>query len=141
MPAAVYTRGLIRTYSQYLGLNPEEMLDLYGPQQVIEDRVEIRPIPAEISAPRSIPFRPAVMLAGLIVVSLLAVYLWGQYTSFLENVEQIDQAPTTRAPTPAIGARAPSPSPVSASPGPAIAGASPSPVVQAPDRGLIVDAK
>ena len=145
MPAAVYTRGFIRTYSQYLGLNPEEMLDLYGPQQVIEDRVEIRPIPAEISTPRSVPFRPAVGLAGLIVASLLAVYLWGQYTSFLENVEQIDQAPTTRAPTPVVGARSPSPSPIPASPGPALAGASPSPVVpsvaQAPERGLIVDAK
>src|SRR5215212_751926 len=103
------------------------MLDLYGPQQVIEDRVEIRPIPAEISAPRSIPFRPAVVLAGLIVVSLLAVYLWGQYNSFLENVEQVDQAPTSRAPTTGLAARTPSPSPAPQPPGPALAGSSPSP--------------
>jgi transcriptional regulator with XRE-family HTH domain len=67
MPAAVYTRGFIRTYCQYLGLNPEGMLDLYGPQKAIQDQVRIRPIPAEINTPRSIPFRPAVVLAGLIV--------------------------------------------------------------------------
>jgi cytoskeletal protein RodZ len=140
MPPAVYTRGFIRTYCQYLGLDPEGMLDLYGPQQAIEDNVEIRSIPAEINAPRSIPFGPAAILAGLIVASLLVVYLWGQYTSFLENVDQIEAAPSLRAPTaPITAARTPSPSP---SPGPAIpslAGPSPSPVV--PEKGLVVDAK
>ena len=99
MPPAVYTRGFIRTYCQYLGLNPDAMLDLFGPRQAIEDNVEIRPIPAEVNAPRVISFRPAVVLAGLIVASLLVVYLWGQYTSFLENVDRIDTAPTSRAPT------------------------------------------
>jgi cytoskeleton protein RodZ len=143
MPAAVYTRGFIRTYCQYLGLDPEGMLDLYGPQQVIQDNVRIRPIPAEINAPRSIPFRPAVVLAGLIVASLLVVYLWGQYTSFQQNLDQIDAAPTSRAPTTAITvARTPSPSP-GATPGIALAGSSPSPATSpvVPERGLIVDAK
>ena len=55
MPPAVYTRGFIRTYCQYLGLNPDGMLDLFGPQRAIEDHVTIRPIPAEINAPRSLP--------------------------------------------------------------------------------------
>jgi cytoskeletal protein RodZ len=144
MPAAVYTRGFIRTYSQYLGLSPEGMLDLYGPQKAIQDNVQIRPIPAEINAPRSIPFRPAVVLAGLIVASLLVVYLWGQYTSFQQNLDQIDAAPSSRAPTPGLAvARTPSPSPV-ATPAIALAGASPSPAIPAgtgPERGLVVDAK
>jgi len=144
MPAAVYTRGFIRTYCQYLGLNPEGMLDLYGPQKAIQDRVRIRPIPAEINTPRSIPFRPAVVLAGLIVASLLVVYLWGQYTSFQQNLDQIDAAPSSRAPTPGLAvARTPSPSPV-VTPVIALAGASPSPGVaagSAPERGLVVDAK
>jgi cytoskeleton protein RodZ len=147
MPPAVYTRGFIRTYCQYLGLNPEGMMDLYGPQRAIEDHVQIRPIPAEINAPRSLPVRPTVVLAGLIAASLLVVYLWGQYTSFVQNVDQIDQAPISRVPTlPVITARTPSPSPSPSLPsgGPALAlgGPSPSPVVAAgPDRGLIVDAK
>lgn len=143
MPAAVYTRGFIRTYAQYLGLDPEGMLDLYGPQKAIQDSVQIRPIPAEINAPRSIPFRPAVVLAGLIVASLLVVYLWGQYTSFQQNLDRIDAAPTSRAPTAGLAvARTPSPSPV-ATPAVALAGSSPSPATSpvAPERGLIVDAR
>lgn len=145
MPAAVYTRGFIRTYSLYLGLDPENMLDLYGSQEALVDRVNIRPIPAEIDAPRSFPLRPVAVLASLIAVGLLAVYLWGQYTSFLENVDRIDTAPSSRAPTAVIGAaRTPSPSPVAASGGPpALSLGSPSPTAAAatPERGLVVDAR
>lgn len=139
MPAAVYARGFIRTYCQYLGLNPEGMLDLYGPQQALRSSVKIRPIPAEISQPRSLPIRPVAVLAGLIVASLLAVYLWGQYTSFLENVERLETAPTSRAPTPAL-AVARTPSPTSVIGFPPMASASPSPSPQmGTDRGLVVD--
>jgi cytoskeleton protein RodZ len=143
MPAAVYTRGFIRTYSQYLGLNPEAMLDLYGPQQAIEDNVEIRPIPAEVNGLRAIPFRPAVVLVGLIVTSLLVVYLWGQYTSFLETVDRIETAPTSRAPTvPVTAGRTPSPSPATGSTIPSLAGPSPSPATPVvPEKGLVVDAR
>jgi cytoskeletal protein RodZ len=144
MPAAVYTRGFIRTYAAYLGLNPESMLDLYGEQEALVDRVDIRPIPAEIDAPRSFPLRPVAVLASLIAIMLLAVYLWGQYTSFLENVDRIDTAPTTRAPTQVIGAaRTPSPSPVTAPAGPPVLapGGSPSPAPAVPERGLVVDAR
>ncbi len=143
MPPAVYTRGFIRTYSQYLGLNPDVMLDAYGPRQAIEDDVRIRPIPAEVNAPRSLPFRPAVVLAGLIVASLLAVYLWGQYTSFRENVDQIESVPTSRAPTvPVTAVRTPSPSPGPGQAIPSLTGPSPSPVVPVvPERRLVVDAK
>ena len=143
MPPAVYTRGFIRTYSLYLGLDPETMLDAYGPQEAIEDSVRIRPIPAELNASRSIPFRPAVVFAGLIVASLLVVYLWGQYTSFRETVDQIETAPTTRAPTATVAiSRGASPSPSPGSTIPSLAGPSPSPVVAVvPERGLVVDAK
>jgi cytoskeleton protein RodZ len=142
MPPAVYARGFIKTYSQFLGLNPDAMLDAYGPRQVLDDRVQIRPIPAEINAPRSFPFKPTVVLAGLIVASLLVVYLWGQYTSFKENVDRIDAAPTTRAPTPAVViARTPSPSPGSGFPFSPPAGPSPSPAVVVQDKALLVEAK
>ncbi len=140
LPAGVYTRGFIRVYCQYLGLNPEGMLDLFGPQRALEDHVTIRPIPAEISAPRPLPVRPAAVLASLVLASLLAVYLWGQYTSFLENVERVAPAPTSRGPAtlaPAAVVRTPSPSPLPALP--VLAGPSPSP--SGPERGLTVDAR
>jgi cytoskeletal protein RodZ len=138
LPAAVYTRGFIRTYCHYLGLNSDGMLDLFGPRHALDDRVAIRPIPAELTGTRSLPVRPAVFLAGLIVASLLVVYLWGQYTSFLENVERIDTAPTSRAPG-VVTTSAPAPSPSPALGLPARAVASPSPTM--PDRPLVVDAK
>jgi cytoskeleton protein RodZ len=147
LPAAVYTRGFIKIYCQYLGLNPEGMVDLFGPQQALVDNVQIRPIPAEINQPRSVPVRPAVVVAALVLVSFLAVYLWGQYTSFQENVGRIDAAPTTRATTtPAVVVSSPQPSPVSGPPilgSSPVAGPSPSPRIAgaAPERGLIVDVR
>jgi len=141
MPAAVYARGLIRTYCQYLGLNPEGMLHLYGPQRALQSNVQIRRIPAEINQPRRLPVRPAAVLAGLIVLSLLAVYLWGQYTSFLENVDRLESTSSSRAPTPAgSAARAPSPSPVIGFPPMVSASPSPAPPMGT-DRGLVVDAR
>lgn len=143
LPAGVYTRGFIRTYCRYLGLNPEAMLDLFGPRQALEDHVAIRPIPAELATSRPIPFRPVVVLAGLVLTSLLLVYLWGQYTSFLENVERLDTAPTSRGvATPLPATRVPTASPAPGGPAvPVLASpaASPSPVPL--DRGLVVDAQ
>src|SRR5215216_3593986 len=58
LPAAVYTRGFIRTYSHYLGLNPDGMLELFGPREALEERVDIRPIPADVWSARRISIRP-----------------------------------------------------------------------------------
>lgn len=142
MPAAVYARGFIRTYCQYLGLNPEGMLDLYGPRQVLQPNVAIRPIPAETSQPRSLPIRPAAVLAGLIVALLLAVFLWGQYTSFQESVGRLEPAPSSRAPAVGtlVATRPPSPTPVIGFPPLPFASPSPSPQLGT-DRGLVVDAR
>lgn len=147
LPAAVYTRGFIRTYSQYLGLDPETMLDQYGPQALLDDRVDIKPIPADNAGSRPLPIRPAVILAGVLAAGLLIVYLWGQYNSFLDNIDRLDTQPTSRAPNATLTpGRTPSPSPtppVAAAPGIPLLGStpvpSPSPVV--PERGLVVDAR
>lgn len=144
LPAAVYTRGFIKIYCQYLGLNPDGMVDLFGPQQALVDNVTIRPIPAEIHQPRSVPVRPVVVVAGLMLVSLLAVYLWGQYTSFQENVGRTDSPLTTRTPGPPVVVVAtPSPLPATGPPTLANPGPSPSPAPSpvAPERGLVVDVR
>lgn len=140
LPAAVYARGFIRTYCQYLGLHPEGMAELFGPQRALVDNIQIRPIPAEISTPRTFPFRPIVVVAVLMLVSLLAVYLWGQYTSFLENVERIDAVPTVRpADKPVVIGPTPSPPPSPGTNSPVAAARSPNAL--APAQGLVVDTK
>jgi len=146
LPAAVYTRGFIRTYCRYLGLNPDGMLELFGPRKALDKHVEVRPIPAELHSSSSVPVRPVVMLAGVVLSLLLAGYLWSQYTSFVESVGQLPTAPTSRgAPTATVPAvvrsPGPSPSPVLAQPSPPIPPiglASPGPVAT-PARGLVAE--
>lgn len=148
LPPPVYTRGFIRTYSQYLGLNPEDMLDIFGPRRSIEETVRIRPIPADVAATPRRSFRPVVTLAGLILLGLVAAYVWGQYTSLRENVGQLDAGAIPRpAPTVTPGGRvaAPAPSPSPTAPGvPILAVGSPSPspvATTGTTSGLVVEAK
>jgi cytoskeletal protein RodZ len=139
LPAAVYTRGFIRTYSHYLGLNPDGMLELFGPREALEEQVDIRPIPADVWSARRISIRPVVTLGGLVLLGLLAIYLWGQYTSIRENVGQLSGPPVSRGVgTAPVGIRAPGPAP-SPSPGlPVLAVGSPSPAPVI--TGLVVEA-
>ena len=142
LPAPVYTRGFIRTYCRYLGLNPEAMIDLFGVREEPAQRTELRPIPAQLNAPRPVSLRPVVVLGLVVMAGLLVAYLWSQYNSFVESIGQAEQAPISRAaasPSPVakpvgLGA-SPSPSP---SP-PALAG-SPEPA-PTPARGLVVEAR
>lgn len=146
LPAAVYTRGFIRTYSRYLGLTPDAMLDLFGHRAGIAEQPELRPIPARLNAPRSITIRPAVVLAGLVMAGLLVTYLWSQYTSFVDSLEQAEQAATSRVgpPTalPKPGGSATSALEVAASPSPSppAVAASPAPT-STQVRGLAVEAR
>lgn len=150
LPPPVYTRGVIRTYSQYLGLNPEIMLDLFGRKTHEAERPELRPIPAQLTAPRSIPFRPVVVLGFVVMAGLLATYLWSQYTSFVESVGQAETVPTSvAAATPTVPAK-PTQAAAAATPIPAatpsvVPPASAAPPASGPSvarsRGLVVEAR
>jgi cytoskeletal protein RodZ len=75
LPGAVYTKGFLRNYALYLGLEPEEILsqwrrergDAGPPQPVIS-------VPRPIAAPRrGLTFSPGVIVAALLTVGVLLV--------------------------------------------------------------------
>ena len=65
-PAPVYSRAFLRTYSQYLGLNPAELMRLFQAQ--MEEPI-IRPLP-EVPAPQATA-NMNFLLAGVVLVLLL----------------------------------------------------------------------
>jgi hypothetical protein len=86
LPGAVYTKGFLRNYALYLGLEPEEILtqwrrergDMGPPEPVIA-------VPRPLSPPRrGLTFSPGVVVAALLTVAVLLVgaYLTVQVMRF-----------------------------------------------------------
>src|SRR6185503_1347247 len=86
LPGAVYTKGFLRNYALYLGLEPEEILtqwrrergDMGPPEPVIA-------VPRPLHPPRrGLTFSPGVIVAALVTVIVLAVgaYLTVQVMRF-----------------------------------------------------------
>ena len=86
LPDPVYTRGFVRNYAQYLGLDPDWCLDLY---RLETHPGEARPAPA-VSRPTSVEARGTtlittsrlVRLSLLVVVVAFVAYLAYQFLTF-----------------------------------------------------------
>lgn len=123
LPAPVFTRGFVREYARYVGLNAEEMVNRYNFAAANDERIEKPPVvpkypqtlPRDISpkppAKRGIP--PAfarvdrnALAAFLIVVALGGVAFWAiQFKrKERETAEAVNAVPltTTKAVTPAL---------------------------------------
>jgi cytoskeletal protein RodZ len=92
LPAPVFTRGFVREYARYLGLNAEEMVNRYNFAAVGDDRIEQSahlerlttpqaPMPIKKLAPRGIPPPYArvdrnVYILIVVVIALAGVSYW-----------------------------------------------------------------
>lgn len=90
-PAPVYSRAFLRTYSQYLGLNPAELMRLFHAQAEEQQPATFKPLP-EIQAPPATASASWLMAGGvLVVLAILGAFLW--YSSGGSNVKTVQTTP------------------------------------------------
>lgn len=118
LPAPVFTRGFVREYARYVGLNAEEMVNRYNFAAANDDRIEKPPTVAKYpqAPPKDISPRPApkrgippvitrvdkgVVYALIIAAALAGVAYWAvQKRAERERTETANPIPvTTRAAT------------------------------------------
>jgi cytoskeletal protein RodZ len=98
LPGAVYTKGFLRNYALYLGLDPDEVLDHWRRER--GDSRDVAPViavPRPIAAPRQgLTFSPSIIVIALLTVFVLA---FGAYLAL--QVMRFAKPPTIAVTTPA----------------------------------------
>ncbi len=99
LPGAVYTKGFLRTYALYLGLDPEDVLRQWRRErgeQTAPEAVIVPPRPLEEPS-RPLHFSPSVVVAALLTVGvvLFFVYLGSQLLRYSKPPELTVTNPAT----------------------------------------------
>lgn len=110
LPPPVYTRGFLRTYAEYLGLNPSAMVDLYQPATRREPGPQLRAAVPHVPIPRQIPLRPLLYVLSSVVFLALLGFAWNWYQDVQHTLREGDTLRSVRLGTPTpSGARVPTP--------------------------------
>jgi cytoskeletal protein RodZ len=87
LPGAVYTKGFLRNYALYLGLDPEDVIRQWKRERV-DSEVSAEPVlsvPRPLAAPRQgLTFSPVIVVAALltVLIAAFAVYMGVQLVRF-----------------------------------------------------------
>lgn len=93
LPGAVYTRGFLRNYGAYLGLDAEYLIDLYrletSPASAERARLPVAPRPIGRRASRAFVVTPGLIFAALLTVAVGAfvAYLGWEFVNFARTPE------------------------------------------------------
>ena len=92
LPAAVYTKGFLRNYGLYLGLDPEYLVDLYRLESgnaVERPTTAIGPRPVTERQARPFVISSSAVVAAILSLLVLAfvVYLVGEFVTFARTPE------------------------------------------------------
>ncbi|MEO8251847.1 MAG: helix-turn-helix domain-containing protein [Chloroflexota bacterium] len=87
LPGSVYTRGFLRNYALYLGLDPEYLIDLYRLESgvpVERPSMQVRPRPIAARQGRSLVVSSGAVTAVILTVLVLALvaYVVGEFVIF-----------------------------------------------------------
>jgi cytoskeletal protein RodZ len=91
LPAPVYTKGFLRNYAIYLGLDPDEILERWRDEMESlrsVERVVVAPPPQPMAAPgRHLTLTPGMLVAGLVALVVVAFigYLAIQLLRYVET--------------------------------------------------------
>jgi transcriptional regulator with XRE-family HTH domain len=78
LPPDVYVRGFLRSYGEYLGLDPEKLVGLYQRERDIKENItkeEIKPIARTKRVPRFV-VTPKIITAGVITIIILGGFFY-----------------------------------------------------------------